>query len=150
MKKTIWFDMDGTIADLYSVENWLPKLRAEDASPYAEAAVMHNMSLLARYLNKLQTLGYTIGIITWLAKDSTREYDEAVRQAKSEWLQLHLHSVTFNEVYMVNYGIPKSIFMNTDTDILFDDNEEIRNEWTGETYEPIEIFTVLKKLLQQE
>lgn len=150
MKKTIWFDMDGTIADLYSVENWLPKLRAEDASPYAEAAVMHNMSLLARYLNKLQTLGYTIGIITWLAKDSTREYDEAVKQAKSEWLQLHLHSVTFNEVYMVNYGIPKSIFMNTDTDILFDDNEEIRNEWTGETYEPIEIFTVLKKLLQQE
>lgn len=150
MKKTIWFDMDGTIADLYSVENWLPKLRAEDASPYVEAAVMHNMSLLARYLNKLQTLGYTIGIITWLAKDSTREYDEAVRQAKSEWLQLHLHSVTFNEVYMVNYGIPKSIFMNTDTDILFDDNEEIRNEWTGETYEPIEIFTVLKKLLQQE
>lgn len=142
--------MDGTIADLYSVENWLPKLRAEDASPYAEAAVMHNMSLLARYLNKLQTLGYTIGIITWLAKDSTMEYDEAVKQAKSEWLQLHLHSVTFNEVYMVNYGIPKSIFMNTDTDILFDDNEEIRNEWTGETYEPIEIFTVLKKLLQQE
>lgn len=149
-KRTIWFDMDGTIADLYSVENWLPKLRAEDASPYAEAAVMHNMSLLARYLNKLQTLGYTIGIITWLAKDSTREYDEAVKQAKSEWLQLHLHSVTFNEVYMVNYGIPKSIFMNTDTDILFDDNEEIRNEWTGETYEPIEIFSVLKKLLQQE
>lgn len=149
-KRTIWFDMDGTIADLYSVENWLPKLRAEDASPYAEAAVMHNMSLLARYLNKLQTLGYTIGIITWLAKDSTRGYDEAVKQAKSEWLQLHLHSVTFNEVYMVNYGIPKSIFMNTDTDILFDDNEEIRNEWTGETYEPIEIFSVLKKLLQQE
>ena len=150
MKRTIWFDMDGTIADLYSVENWLPKLRAEDASPYAEAEVMHNMSLLARYLNKLQTKGYTIGIITWLAKDATREYDEAVKSAKAEWLQLHLHSVTFNEVYMVSYGIPKTIFMNTDSDILFDDNEEIRNEWTGETHEPFEIFSVLKGLLQQE
>lgn len=150
MKRTIWFDMDGTIADLYSVENWLPKLRAEDASPYAEAEVMHNMSLLARYLNKLQTKGYTIGIITWLAKDATREYDEAVKSAKAEWLQSHLHSVTFNEIYMVSYGIPKTIFMNTDSDILFDDNEEIRNEWTGETHEPFEIFSVLKGLLQQE
>lgn len=150
MKRTIWFDMDGTIADLYSVENWLPKLRAEDASPYAEAEVMHNMSLLARYLNKLQTKGYTIGIITWLAKDATQEYDEAVKSAKAEWLQSHLHSVTFNEVYMVSYGIPKTIFMNTDSDILFDDNEEIRNEWTGETHEPFEIFSVLKGLLQQE
>ena len=148
MKRTIWFDMDGTIADLYSVENWLPKLRAEDASPYAEAEVMHNMSLLARYLNKLQTKGYTIGIITWLAKDATQEYDEAVKSAKAEWLQLHLHSVTFNEVYMVSYGIPKTIFMNTDSDILFDDNEEIRNEWTGEAHEPHEIIAVLQKLLK--
>lgn len=150
MKRTIWFDMDGTIADLYSVENWLPKLRAEDASPYAEAEVMHNMSLLARYLNKLQTLGYQIGIITWLAKDATESYDEAVKTAKAEWLQLHLHSVTFNEVYMVSYGIPKTTFMNTDSDILFDDNEEIRNEWTGEPHEPFEIFSVLKELLQRE
>lgn len=150
MKRTIWFDMDGTIADLYSVENWLPKLRAEDASPYAEAEVMHNMSLLARYLNKLQTLGYQIGIITWLAKDATESYDEAVKMAKAEWLQLHLHSVTFNEVYMVSYGIPKTTFMNTDSDILFDDNEEIRNEWTGEPHEPFEIFSVLKELLRQE
>ena len=38
--RTIWFDMDGTIANLYGVENWLPKLRAHDASPYADAEVM--------------------------------------------------------------------------------------------------------------
>ena len=34
---TIYFDMDGTIANLYAVENWLPKLRNKDESPYAEA-----------------------------------------------------------------------------------------------------------------
>ena len=65
---TVYFDMDGTIAGLYAVENWLPKLRASDPSPYAEAAVMHNMSLLARYLNKEQEAGYHIGIISWLSK----------------------------------------------------------------------------------
>ena len=29
----IWLDMDGTIANLYAVENWLPKLRAFDPDP---------------------------------------------------------------------------------------------------------------------
>ena len=33
--RTIWFDMDGTIANLYGVDNWLDKLHASDASPYA-------------------------------------------------------------------------------------------------------------------
>lgn len=150
MKRTIWFDMDGTIADLYAVDNWLPKLRAEDASPYTEAEVMHNMSLLARYLNKLQKLGYQIGIITWLAKDSTTEYEEAVRLAKAEWLHEHLASVTFNEIYMVSYGCPKTNFMDTENDILFDDNNGIREAWTGEAYEPHEILSVLKELLRME
>lgn len=33
MEKMIWFDMDGTIADLYGVENWLEDLRNEVARP---------------------------------------------------------------------------------------------------------------------
>ena len=39
MLKMICFDMDGTIADLYAVDNWLAKLRAEDETPYQEAKV---------------------------------------------------------------------------------------------------------------
>lgn len=149
-KRTIWFDMDGTIADLYSVENWLPKLRAYDPSPYAEAEVMWNMSLLARYLNKLQKLGYWIGIISWASKDSTTEYDRAVADAKREWLKVHLNSVTFNEILITPYGVPKELWMNATDDILFDDNEEIRNEWDGEAYEPTEIFSVLSSLIKGE
>lgn len=149
-KRTIWFDMDGTIADLYNVENWLPKLRAYDPSPYAEAEVMLNMSLLARYLNKLQKLGYWIGIISWASKDSTTEYDRQVVEAKHEWLKIHLSSVTFNEILITPYGVPKELWMNTTNDILFDDNEEIRGEWDGEAYEPTEIFSVLSSLIKGE
>ena len=149
-KRTIWFDMDGTIADLYNVENWLPKLRSYDPSPYAEAEVMLNMSLLARYLNKLQKLGYWIGIISWTSKDSTTEYDKAVADAKREWLKIHLSSVTFNEILITPYGVPKELWMNATDDILFDDNEEIRNEWDGEAYEPTEIFSVLSSLIKGE
>ena len=145
----IYFDMDGTIANLYGVENWLPKLRASDASPYEEAGVMLNMSLLARYLNKLQRAGYEIGIISWTSKGGTEKYNRAVEIAKLNWLHDHLKSVSFDEIYIVDYGTPKQDFADED-DILFDDNEEIRNDWTGEAYEPSEILSILSGLLRQE
>ena len=62
MKKAIYFDMDGTLANLYSVNGWLDKLRQYDTSPYAEAQVMLNMQALAHRLNALQRAGYTIGV----------------------------------------------------------------------------------------
>lgn len=145
----IYFDMDGTIANLYAVENWLPKLRASDASPYEEADVMLNMSVLARYLNKLQKLGYEIGIISWTSKGGTEKYNRAVEVAKLNWLHDHLRSVSFDEIYIVDYGTPKQDFAD-ETDILFDDNEDIRNEWTGQAYEPSEILSILSGLLRQE
>lgn len=149
MKRTIWFDMDGTIANLYGVEDWLPKLRSYDPSPYIEAEVMVNMSILARYLNKLQKLGYRIGIISWLSKNSTIEYDSKVRKAKENWLEFHLHSVRFDAIHIVSYGFPKEVFMTANDDILFDDCEAIRNEWDGEAYEPCEILKILKDLVDR-
>jgi len=146
----IMFDMDGTIADLYAVENWLPRLRASDPSPYMEAEVMLNMSLLARYLNKLQKLGYEIGIISWTSKGGSEEYNEAVATAKLDWLHRHLTSVSFDILEIVDYGTPKQNFLKSEEDILFDDNEEIRNDWTGEAYEPSEILSILSGLLHQE
>ena len=149
MSRTIWFDMDGTIADLYGVPDWLPKLRACDASPYAEAKPMLNMSILARYLNKLRENGYTIGIISWLAKNSTKTYDYAVEVEKRTWLNKHLRSVSWDYIYITMYGLPKETWMNGTDDILFDDCEEIRNEWDGEAYEPIKILEVLKDLIDR-
>jgi hypothetical protein len=145
----IMFDMDGTIADLYAVDNWLSKLQASDPSPYVEAEVMLNMSILARYLNKLQKLGYEIGIISWTSKNGTERYNRAVAVAKLNWLHDHLRSVSFDDIYIVEYGTPKQNFAD-ETDILFDDNEEVRNDWTGKAYEPSEILSILSGLLHQE
>jgi len=144
--RTIWFDMDGTIADLYGVADWLPKLRAEDASPYTEAKPMLNLSLLARYLNKLQACGYRIGIISWTAMYSSGDYHQAVRAAKQIWLKEHLPSVNWDYVHITIYGWPKEAWMKATDDILFDDNETIRGEWYGEAYEPDQILSVLKGL----
>lgn len=145
--KTIFFDMDGTIANLYAVENWLEMLRAFDETPYKEAKVMLNMSLLARLLNRVQAIGYKIEIISWLSKCPNDEYDEKVTSAKIQWLNAHLTSVKWDKINIVAYGTPKSNFIHEDKDILFDDEKPNRENWQGVAYEPAEIIRVLKELL---
>lgn len=144
MKKTFWFDMDGTIADLYDVKNWLEKLLANDETPYLEAAPMCNMSLLARYLNKAKKLGFKIGIISWLSKSSTADYDEKVAAAKKKWLNTHLPSVSWDDIKIVPYDTPKTLFRNNDNDILFDDEIRNRKLWGDTAYEPNSIIEILK------
>ena len=146
MAKAIYFDMDGTIADLYGVENWLPMLRAYDATPYRAARPLLHLSTLARYLNKLQRNGYTIGIVSWLSKCSTDEYDAAVTAAKREWLAHHLASVHFDEIVIVPYGVPKSSVIEYADGILFDDEEKNREEWRGIAFDVNNIIEVLKEL----
>ena len=135
MKQTIWWDMDGTLNRFYEFEGWLDCLINGDPTPYAEAKVMHNMSVLARYMNKAQKMGYRIGVISWLSKTSTAEYDAKVTTAKTEWLHKHLNSVRFDAINIVSYGTPKEDFMETDNDILFDDEQRNRDDWGGEAYD---------------
>ena len=87
---TINFDMDGTIADLYGVDNWLEYLIAEDTFPYANAEPLLRLSALARKLNSLQREGYQLAVISWLSKSGTDEYNKAVTEVKKEWLRKHL------------------------------------------------------------
>ena len=145
--RTIWFDMDGTIANLYAVDNWLEKLHAYDPSPYLEAKVMLNMSQLARLLNQLKVMGYKLGIISWLSKCPTAEYDKKVGAAKVWWLEKHLASVSWDEIKIVPNGMPKEWFKQSEDDILFDDEEKNRENWGGDAYEPDMIIKVLKALL---
>ena len=43
-KGTIYFDMDGTLANFYGVENWLDYLENEDTTPYEIAKPLFNFS----------------------------------------------------------------------------------------------------------
>lgn len=138
--------MDGTLADLYNVPNWCEKLNNCISSPYAEARPIHNMSQLARRLRQVQELGYTIGIISWLSRSGTTEYNQEVEKIKRQWLRKHLPSVSWDEIHIVEYGTPKQTCGNG---ILFDDNNRVRAEWGEEAYEPDEIMEVLKGLIKR-
>jgi len=142
----ICFDMDGTIADLYGVENWLDMLCASDPTPYRIAEPLLNLNSLARVLNRLQAYGYEIGIISWLSKTSTAEYDARVVDAKKWWLKKHLHSVKWDFVEIVPYGTDKNIVNTCSADLLFDDEERNRTNWNGKAYDVDGIIEVLKNL----
>ena len=128
-QKTLWFDMDGTIANLYGVKDWLPKLRAYDPSPYVDAKPLLDMNKLARALKRAQKAGWKLGIISWGSKESTDEYDLAVARAKKQWLNTHLTSVSWDFIYIEPYGYDKVFVAQTMQDILFDDEDKNCENW---------------------
>ena len=143
MKKEIWFDMDGTIADLYGVEGWLDMLLNENTKPYEIAKPLVNMRELAKVLNRLIEKGWEIGVISWLAKNGTNDYNKKVANAKIKWLAKHLKSVKFAKIDIVEYGTPKQINRNG---ILFDDEKQNRENRLGVAYNVENIIQVLREL----
>lgn len=130
MKKTLVFDMDGTIADLYNVNGWLEDLQAENTRPYEEAKPMYNMDKLARLLNLLKRKGWEIVVTTWLSKGGSKEYNNKVRQAKKEWLAQH--NFPYDEIHLVKYGTTKANCTRKKQgyQVIVDDNEKVRKGWT--------------------
>ena len=143
MNKAIYFDMDGTIADLYGVDGWLEDLLHEDVRPYAEARPLVNLQRLARILNRLIRNGYSVNVISWTSRGGSAEYNREVAKVKIQWLETHLKSVKFSKIEILPYGTPKELF---GYGILFDDEEHNRESWGEGAYTEKEIFEVLKNL----
>lgn len=143
-KMTIYFDMDGTIADLYGVENWLNDLINGNTRPYDEAKPLINFSVFARQIHKMQKIGFTFGIVSWLSKSGTEEYNKAVTESKMNWLKKHLPSVIWDEIHIVSYGTPKSTVVNDKNGFLFDDELNNRIEWGKNSFDVNNILATLR------
>lgn len=152
MKKVIVFDMDGTIANLYGVEGWLDYLLASDPAPYIEAEPMLDMEMLCHVLNDLRDMGYIVAVTSWLSKNSTPDYDAAVRTAKREWLARY--NFPADEIHLVKYGTTKANCTRhhgVGAQILFDDNAQVRAGWhLGEARDVQNIIGDLLNLIEME
>lgn len=129
MNKTLVFDMDGTIANLYGVENWLEDLRAENPRPYEKARPIYDMDALNSILDVFKDNGWKIIVTTWLAKSSSRDYDKLVREAKLAWLEKY--AFPYDEIHLVKYGTTKANCTRKigGFQVLVDDNEKVRKGW---------------------
>ena len=148
MNKILVFDMDGTLADFYSVEGWLDDLHARNVRPYAEARPLVDMAELRNILLQLQDFGWHVVITSWLAKDSTRDYDNAVRTVKHNWLDNF--DFPYDELHFIKYGTTKANCTRKygGRQVLFDDNEKVRDGWNlGEAIDAVDMMEYLKGLL---
>jgi hypothetical protein len=126
--EAVYFDLDGTLANLYNVEGWESKLRAEDASPYADATPLVDMVRLAAIIAKLRSAGVTVGVISWGAMDGTTEYTRGVKRVKMAWCKRY--GLTFDEFHVVKYGTPKHRVAKCKHSVLVDDSSAVRQTWT--------------------
>lgn len=139
---TYYFDMDGTIADFYSVEGWLDDLISEKVQPYAEAKPLVNPENLKKIIEKLKAEGYNFGIISWTSKNGSKDFNKKVRKTKIEWLNKYFPDC-FSEIHIIKYGTPK-YKVAKNHGILFDDEIGNREKWNkGESFSEKDIFTIL-------
>lgn len=144
----IYFDMDGTLADLYSVNNWCYKITHDDASPYKQAKPLVNVAQLRKIIQSFKALGITVGVISWGAKGASTQFTREVKKHKKEWcISLGLE---FEEFHVVKYGTPKHRVAKIKNSVLVDDSQEIREKWKGETIDasqPRYLLPILRDLL---
>ena len=129
MAKTIVFDMDGTVYDLYNVDNWLEKLNNSDVSVYADGAPMVDLTELETVCLALIAKGWEISVITWLAKDSDTIFDYYTTETKRAWVKINMPYV--KNFTAQKYGTPKqkALSRSIKKAILVDDNADVCAKW---------------------
>ena len=135
MKKiNVYLDMDGTIADLYGIENWLPRLQASDRTIFLECKPMVSEETLFKIFPEDK---YKIKILSMTPKNASKGYCVNVAKQKSDWLDIHFPKLT-KRIYKV-YGHNKNL-KGSENAILIDDSEPIRNSWRGTAVNPAELW----------
>lgn len=129
-KQIVYLDMDGTIANLYGIENWLDGLRQEKNGLFLNCDILVSQEkLFSIFPQEI----FDIRILSMTPKDATKEYCETVKQEKNLWLDKHFPALK-KRIYL-KYGHNKNL-KNSKNAILVDDNEMIRNTWNGLALNP--------------
>ena len=128
MSIKIYFDMDGTVYDLYGVADWLNKLRTEDVSVYATGNRLFDDEFY-KVVSALMRYGVRFGVITWGSMTATPEFEVQTEETKRQWVNEHLPFV--ESFHYQQYGTPKqqAVKNRTKNDILIDDNSDVLRVW---------------------
>lgn len=155
MSMKIYFDLDGTVYDLYGQKDWLDKLRNEEKGIFNTDNILFNPAEFYDVISKLLKKGVKFGVITWLSMTSTPEYDEIATAEKKQWCDKYL---PFIDTFVAQaYGTPKQqgIIKRTKSDILIDDNAEVGIVWQNgkdrvymQVTKENNVVTILNNILQ--
>ena len=125
----IFFDLDGTLYDLYGLTNWLEMLRNEQGGAYTTGQPLFDEDSFYNIISDLQLVGVEFGVITWLAMQASDEYELSTTEEKREWCEKYLPFISTFAAQ--RYGTPKqnAIDRRHKIMILIDDNPEVCKTW---------------------
>lgn len=143
MLPTIALDLDGTLCDTYSVDNWLQALVSHDASPYFKARELRDLDYLNALVELYKDAGGHVCVVSWCSKGNTSQaFYTATQAAKMLWLREHLPAI--DDVRIVDYGTPKYLVVkDVRNTVLFDDEQPNREAFRragGQARKPQSIF----------
>lgn len=133
MSKYLWFDMDGTIYDLYKIPGWLDALRANEMDIFSiDDMARKSLPRIREAVRALMRNGWTVGVITWAPMHiemDTETFNECYEQ-KRAWIERNFPELLDN-FRCVEYGDPKANWVDDDEsiNILVDDNKMVRADW---------------------
>ena len=132
MSVKIYFDLDGTVYNLYGVNEWEPKLRAENPNVFREGSFIGDYQEFMNICHKLLKKGVQFGVITWLPMQANPEYEVECELVKREWVRQYMPFVS--EFTAQSYGVPKqnAIIKRAKTMYLIDDSTEVCEMWQTE------------------
>lgn len=113
MTKVVYFDMDGTIANLYAVNDCFKRLDALDANVYSEALPINKYIDM---LKEFKHMGYKVIILSCLGMISEPTFDKNTIDNKNKWLdkyvgteyideRIYIPNTKHKEQYIKEYGI---------------------------------------------
>lgn len=155
--KTIWFDMDGTVYELYKLDGWLTRLEEKDATVYnAKNACRANLKRIDSAVKTLVEAGWEVGVITWGAKghEEGSAFLKEIAHAKKMWLRANMPNLFFYGHFTIQpYGVDKvrAIREVSDTmNVLVDDNALVRKVWRahGKNFKTINAKVSYAKALE--
>lgn len=146
MAKQIWFDMDGTIAELYKVKDWLKYFELQDRDIYSICLPRNKFQEINETIEALAESGWEVGVITWASRtldpDEPQEDYNLIYENKLNWLCKYFPALVLHgHFYCIPYGMDKTEMVHDTGDVIYlvDDNKEVRKQWRskGEHYRTI-------------
>ena len=132
--KKVYLDMDGTIANLYAIQNWLERLINEDQNIFKECDPLITENDL---FNLFPQSEYDITILSMTPYKCSKSYHDNVIAQKNYWLDKHFPLLK-KRIYK-KYGGNKNL-KNSENAILIDDNEIIRKNFKGIALNPVDLW----------
>lgn len=131
--RTVYFDMDGTIANLYAVPDVFKRLDANDATPYAEAIPIPKYIDM---MHQFKEMGYKVGIITACSRFPPNTPDDVKAKMnieteanKIKWLKEQGLWGIIDTFQFIPCGVSKYEVTEDKTGVLVDDEDKVLATW---------------------